>query len=179
VTVAEVVTQVLPLGLSPTQLVSHAIALLLGLLFGAVVDWEDLRDRWRRDERGGLRPHLAQAGVAAVVAIGVVVLLVVTPLELRELARWPGIRWCVAIMAGVASAAMLSALVHSWPLLTRRTKAIASAVVTMVAAEGYFQVEAYLLGVPLTGIRNLVMLLSVTLLALVQFVDWDSPGRRR
>ena len=156
--------------------VSHAIALLLGALLGVVGKslWEEVQERRREDGR-----TVVGLVLAVVVAAVAVTVLVVTPLELHHIARWRGIRWAVALMCGAAALTMVRSMVRQWPTLTRRLRAIGAALIGMVAAEAYFQVEAFYLHVPVTGVRNLIMLLVVTLLFLVQLIDWGSTERRR
>lgn len=155
-----------------TDLISHAVALLLGLLLGAIVDWENIRDRFRRRSEDGYF-RFRYAALALLVALCGVVALLGTPLDLVDIARWRGIRICTIVAGLCAATVMAASLIRQRASMTRRVKGIGTSIVVLLVSEAYFQAEAFVIGVPITGLRNLILCLAALLVLVVQLVDWS------
>lgn len=160
-----------------TDVISHAIALLIGLLIGALINWEEIRQRLDRDEDGLI--HLATAGgVVTGIATLTTLVLVTTPLDLRELGHWQGIRWGVIAACVTTSVTLMWNLSRQWAVMPRRSRAVSPTLVLVFAGIAYFEWEAFHLDTPVTGIRNVVFLLTVSLVNLVLLIDFEGPAAK-
>jgi hypothetical protein len=161
-----------------TEWWTHVLAACLGLLVGAIVDWEDLIFRWRhRNDTGALSPRVA-AGVASGVATVALLVLTLTPLELRDVAQSQWVRWAVVAACGTTALTIVVDMRRRWYALTKRVRGVGMALVVLVASIAVFEVEAFVLSVPVTGVRNVLFLLSVALLNATLLINFGSEPRR-